>query len=172
MKMLQTERLLLRPFTPNDSAFILELLNTEGWIKFIGDRNVRTTEQAKNYIENGPIKSYRVNGLGLSLVEVKGSNRSVGMCGLLQRDYLDYPDLGFAFLPGETGKGYAHEIAKAVVDYAFGQLKAEKILAITLPENIRSVNLLQKLGFRYERDFITKDTNETLSLYSLGINQS
>ena len=99
METIESERLFLRPLTLEDDEFILQLLNTDGFIKYIGDRNVKTIEQAKNYLLNGPLKSYETNGFGLSLVELKTGRTPIGMCGLLKRDYLDHPDIGFAFLP-------------------------------------------------------------------------
>ena len=168
MEILETERLLLRPLTLDDSDFILELLNTEGWIKYIGDRNIKTNEQARNYLENGPLKSYQTNGFGLSLVQLKTNNKSIGMCGLIKRDYLDHVDIGFAFLPDYTGMGYAYEVAKRTIQYAINELQKENILAITLPENSSSIKLLEKIGFKYDKNFITEDTREELSLYSIN----
>lgn len=166
MEIIESERLSLRPLTLEDSAFILELLNTDGFIKYIGDRNVRTIDQANDYLLNGPLKSYETNGFGLSLAELKTDRTPIGMCGLLKRDYLDHPDMGFAFLPNYTGKGYAHEIAKELLHYGLHKLGMGNILAITLPENSSSIKLLEKLGFGYERNFISPDTNEELCLYS------
>ena len=163
---LQTEHLLLRQFTLNDTAFIIELLNTEGWIKYIGDRNVKTEEQAKQYLTNGPLKSYAANGFGLCLVALKDGTPA-GMCGLIKRDYLPHPDIGYAFLPQYTGCGYAFEIANAVLQHTFTELKKEKILAITLPENTNSIRLLQKLGLKFEETFVDSTSNETLAMYGL-----
>ena len=165
MPIIETERLLLRPFTIDDTNFILELLNTEGWVKYIGDRNVKTKEQATAYLEKGPLKSYQTNGFGLSLVQLKADKTPIGMCGLVKRDYLDHYDIGFAFLPAYTGKGYAYEISIKIIEYGLNELRLEKILAITLPENISSVRLLKKIGFSYVRNFLSKDTKEELSLY-------
>lgn len=167
IEVIETARLLLRPFILEDSDFILKLLNTKGWIKYIGDRNVKTTEQARQYLENGPLRSYQTNGFGLNLVQLKTNNKPIGMCGLIKRGYLDHPDIGFAFLPDYTGQGYAYEIAKRTVQYALTQLEKEKILAITLPENSSSIKLLEKIGFRYQKNFVDNDTNEELSLYSI-----
>jgi len=167
MEAIESERLFLRPLTLEDDEFILQLLNTDGFIKYIGDRNVKTIEQAKNYLMNGPLKSYETNGFGLSLVELKTDRTPVGMCGLLKRDYLGHPDIGFAFLPGHTGKGYAYEIVKEIIDYGLNRLQMEKILAIVLPGNSSSIKLLEKVGFRYEKNFISPDTNEELCLYSI-----
>ena len=120
---LETDRLTLRQFTIHDTDFIISLLNSPGWLEFIGDRNVKTQEQATDYLLNGPIKSYHENGFGLSLVELKHPQKPIGMCGLLKREYLEHPDIGFAFLPEYSGKGYAYEIAKATMDYAEAMLK-------------------------------------------------
>src|SRR5436190_16313985 len=168
MQVIETERLILRPFILDDSKFILELLNTEGWIKYIGDRKIKTIEQAIDYLEKGPLKSYEENGFGLGLVQLKANNQSVGMCGLLKRNYLDHPDLGFAFLPEHTGKGYAYETAKRIVDDGLNELQLERILAISLPENFSSIRLLRKIGFSHIKNFITDDTKEELSLYSIN----
>lgn len=166
MNILETERLILRRFTVDDTAFIIELLNTEGWIKYIGDRNVKTTDQARTYLENGPLKSYRNNEFGLALVELKTGHVPIGMCGLVKRDYLEDPDIGFAFLPNYHGQGYASEIVKKTIDYAFAELQKEKLLAITLPENQSSIRLLEKVGFTYSYNFVRSDTKEELCLYS------
>jgi RimJ/RimL family protein N-acetyltransferase len=161
---LETQRLRLKEFTYDDTPFIIELLNSPGWIEYIGDRNVRTEEQAIAYLQNGPLKSYDKNGFGLSLVELKEDKVPIGMCGIIKRDDLDHPDLGFAFLPGYTSKGYAHEIASATLDHAKSSLGIKTILAITLPKNERSVRLLEKLGFIYSRMYISPVTNEELLL--------
>jgi RimJ/RimL family protein N-acetyltransferase len=166
METIESERLSLRLLTLDDAEFILQLLNTDGFIKYIGDRNVRTIEQAKDYLLNGPLKSYMVNGFGLSLAELKTDRTPVGMCGLLKRDYLDHADIGFAFLPKYAGKGYAYEIASEVIHYGLNKLGMVKILAITLPENSSSIKLLEKLGFRYDKNIISPETNEELFLYS------
>ena len=169
-QVLQTERLILRQLTLTDTPFIIELLNTEGWIKYIGERNVKNADQARQYLSNGPIKSYGQNGFGLYAVTLKNTNAPVGMCGLIQRDYLLHPDIGYAFLPQYNGQGYAFEIAKAVLQHAFTELKKEKILAITLPENKNSVKLLLKLGMKYEEVFVDEKSNETLERYGITNN--
>lgn len=181
---LETERLRLREFTLNDCDFIIELLNSPGWLQFIGDRNVRNREQAQHYLENGPFKSYQVNGYGLYMVEKKddhegepatatsasyagkpASAAAVGMCGILNRDTLDCPDIGFALLPDFSEMGYALEIASATLRYAKEKLGLPKIAAITLPGNVRSIRLLEKLGLSF-RNTIRSASNEELLLYS------
>lgn len=167
MNILETERLILRRFTLDDATFILELLNTEGWIKYIGDRNVRTIDHARVYLENGPLNSYRNNEFGLALVELKIDHKPIGMCGLIRRDYLEHLDVGFAFLPNHTGCGYAFEIVKKTIEHAFNELKQEELFAITLPQNHSSIKLLTKIGFKYNKNVITPGTDEELLLYSI-----
>lgn len=163
---IETPRLILRVFTLDDTGFIIALLNTPGWIEFIGDRNVHTPEAAKNYLLNGPVKSYGENGFGLWMVASRTDNQPVGMCGILKRDHLNNPDIGFAFLPEMGNKGYAFEAASATLQYATGTLQLHTIEAITLPANRRSVRLLEKLGLKYKERFFMPGDPEELLLYS------
>lgn len=163
---LETERLILREFMLSDAKFIVELVNTPGWIEYIGDRNIKTEEQAKTYLETGPIKSHRLNGFGLSLVELKDEKNPIGMCGIHKRDQLDHPDLGFAFLPDYMGKGYALEMARATLDFAKEQLKINILFAITVPFNKRSIKLLEKVGMKFNMTFCLPDGKEDLMLFS------
>ena len=161
---LQTERLALRQFTLGDTAFIINLLNSPGWLQYIGDRNVKTKEQAVNYLKNGPIKSYEQNGFGLALVETK-DGIPIGMCGIIKRDNLEQPDIGFALLPEYTSQGYCYEIAAAVLMHAKNDLKLPTVLAITLPNNSKSIKLLEKIGFTFVKSFHTDLSKEELLLY-------
>jgi RimJ/RimL family protein N-acetyltransferase len=163
---LETERLKLREFVLADAAFIIELLNSPGWLKFIGNKNVITKEQAINYLEIGPLKSYALNGFGLALVEKKAGQKPIGMCGIIKRDNLDNPDIGFAFLPEFSGNGYAFEIAHATLRYAKESLNLSKISAITLANNARSIRLLGKLGLEFKKPFSFPDSAEELLLFS------
>ncbi len=162
---LTTERLTLRQFTNEDARFIVELVNTPGWLEFIGDRNIHTEEDAVNYLQNGPIKSYSENGFGSSMVELKDGT-PIGMCGILKRDSLENPDIGFAFLPSYMGKGYALEIANATMDYATHQLKLKTIYAITNPTNIRSIQLLEKIGLSPIKTIQSPTDGTELMVYS------
>ena len=163
-KILTTERLILREYTLDDTQFVIQLLNTEGWLAFIGDKNVRTEEEAKIYLLNGPIKSYAENGYGLSLVATKDGLTPIGMCGLIKRDNLDCPDIGFAFLPEFMGKGYAFEIADAIITYAKDTLKLPRVYGITMPENEHSKRLLQKIGLSYQKMYSFPNQEEKLML--------
>ena len=169
MQFLETERLILRPFNLKDIEFIVELLNTESWIKYIGDRNVKTKEQAKLYLENGPLKSYKENGFGLYLVEQKSNHQSIGMCGLIKRGYLNQADLGFAFLDQFTGQGYAFESSIKILELAKETLHMSRILAITIPDNLSSIKLLEKIGFKFQNEILQAESNEVLSLYEIRI---
>jgi RimJ/RimL family protein N-acetyltransferase len=166
MKILETDRLRLRQFEQTDAAFIIELVNSPGWLEFIGDRNVRTEEQAVLYLENGPIRSYRVNGYGLWMVEEKENGIPIGMCGIVTRPMMANPDIGFALLPSYLGAGYAYEIARATLDFANIHLKIPIISAITVPKNASSIRLIEKLGLTFIREFSFPDSQELLSLYS------
>ncbi len=163
---LETERLRLRQFEISDAPFIVELVNTPGWLEFIGDRKIKTNEDAIRYLQNGPMKSYEQNGFGLSLVELKSDQTPIGMCGILKRDSLENPDIGFAFLPEFSGKGFAFEIAQATLNYAKHKLKLETICAITISSNIKSIQLLKKIGLVFVKTIRDPKDNSELQLYS------
>ncbi|WP_394747626.1 GNAT family N-acetyltransferase [Spongiimicrobium salis] len=150
-KNLETDRLLLREFEITDSYFILSLLNTPGWLEFIGDRGVKTVLDAKKYLETGPLYSYREHGYGLWALQLKHNGKCIGMCGLLKRSRFKYADIGFAILPNFAGKGYGFEAASATMTYATQVLNIPRIIAITKPENKASIKLLQKLGLHFDR---------------------
>ncbi len=168
MRRLETDRLILRRLTPDDAEFILELLNDPDWLRFIGDRGVRTTEEAQAYIRKGPMDMYERLGIGLCLVEVKESGKPAGICGLLKRDTLDDVDVGFAFLPAFRGKGFAYESAAAAVAYGRDVLGFSRILAITSLDNERSVKVLEKLGLRFERRIRLPNDPEEVRLFASG----
>jgi RimJ/RimL family protein N-acetyltransferase len=153
LKVLATDRLILRRLSTDDAEFILELVNDPAFIRFIGDRGVRTLDDARAYILKGPIDMYERLGHGLYAVELAGVpiGAAIGMCGLIKRDALEDVDLGFAFLPQFRGQGYAHEAAAATLAYGREALGLERIAAITSPDNHASARLLEKLGFRFER---------------------
>jgi RimJ/RimL family protein N-acetyltransferase len=148
---LRTARLSLHELTADDAPFILTLLNDPAWLQFIGDRRVRTIEDAVAYIERGPRASYALHGFGLYLVTLTDSGLPMGICGLLKRDSLPEPDLGFAFLPAYRAQGYGFEAASAVRDFARDNLKLPRLLAIVSPTNASSIRLLERLGFVFER---------------------
>jgi [ribosomal protein S5]-alanine N-acetyltransferase len=152
MTLLETERLILRELTFDDAPFILTLLNEPSFLRYINDKNVRNLEDARQYMLNGPMASYARNGFGLYLVALKDTAVPIGLCGLLKREDLPDPDIGFAFLPDYCGKGFAFESARAVMNDARERLGRNRVLAIVMPDNHASIKLLEKLGMRFERD--------------------
>jgi RimJ/RimL family protein N-acetyltransferase len=161
MIVLETDRLILRHFEPEDAPFILTLLNEPSFLRYIGDKKVRNLDDARQYIFNGPRASYERHGFGLYQVELKDTHTPVGMCGLLKREELPHADIGFAFLPDYWNKGFASEAASAVLKDARERLKPGRVLAIVNPDNDASIKLLEKLGFRFER------MNDEVKLYAL-----
>lgn len=148
IKRLRTERLAIEPLTNKDSNFMLDLVNSDGWLRFIGDRKVRSLNDADGYVRNildNDKTKYWV-------VKLSNTNEKVGIITLIQKDYLNHPDFGFAFLPEYQGKGYAYESAIAVLDYLQNNMKGyATLLAVTSPDNIKSVNLLERLGMSFDK---------------------
>lgn len=166
LKVLETQRLVLRRLSAADAPFVLELLNDPAWLEHIGDRGVRTLDDARAYLAAGPVAMYAEHGFGLYLVEVREDGASAGICGLVRRDFLDDVDLGFAFLPRYRGRGYAYEAASAVLDYAAAVLGLERVAAIATAHNERSGRLLEKLGFRFEKMVPYPGETEPLRLFA------
>lgn len=168
MEVLETDRLILRWLSLEDAEFILRLLNEPSWLKFIGDKGVRTIEDARAYILKGPLEMYSRLGFGLYLVELREAGLAIGMCGLIKRDSLKDVDIGFAFLPAYWGRGYAYEAAAAVMTYGKG-LGLNRIVAITSPDNDRSAKLLEKLGLRFEEMMKLAPDAEAVKLFATAI---
>ena len=166
MVILETDRLILRQFTTDDAEFILELVNEPSFIQNIGDRGVRTLEDARSYILRVAVASYEKNGFGLYLVRLTESGQAIGMCGLIKRDGLEDVDIGYAFLPKFWSKGYALEAALAVRDYARGVIGLKRLVAITDPENQGSIRLLEKIGLKYEKMVRLSDDDIELKLFA------
>ena len=191
MKILETNRLILREVVESDDEFILDLLNQPSFIKYIGDRNVRTVKEAREFIENRYRQSYREHGFGLYAVELKAEfatlndvsvstfeiqnpkskiqNRAIGICGFVKRDTLPDADIGFAFLPQFCGKGYALESAVGIMEYGRDVLGLKRVLAITTQDNESSGKLLEKLGFKFENLIKMPTNDEELKLFSANM---
>lgn len=169
MKILDTERLTLRELTEEDAGFMLKLLNEPSFLRFIGDRGVRTVEDARRYLREGPISSYKRFGFGLYLVELRDAQTPIGICGLVKREALDDVDIGFAFLPAFWSKGYALESAAAVMRYAQDVTGLNRIAAIVSPDNERSIGVLHKLGLRFERLIAWPEDGSELKLYATDV---
>jgi RimJ/RimL family protein N-acetyltransferase len=165
MKILETDRLTLRHLCTDDAAFLLELLNDPAFIRNIGDKGVRTEDDARRYIETGPRESYARFGFGLYRVEITQTGEPIGMCGLLKRDYLADADIGYAFLPRFWSKGYAFESAAAVMRHARETLGIARVVAIVSSDNMGSIKVLEKLGLRFERMIKTSDAAPPIKLF-------
>ncbi|MFY0255318.1 GNAT family N-acetyltransferase [Chitinophaga sp. 30R24] len=167
MKVLkETSRLLVRTFAAIDDAFVLELLNTPGWLQFVGDRQVHTLADAQRYIMHNLLGSHEGKGYGAWVVELKTTGQAIGICSLFKRKYLEQPDLGFAFLPEAEGKGYAYEAAIGTLQYGRNELAAPNIFAITQPDNQRSVRLLERIGFMRLGTVLPPGEQEELALFN------
>jgi len=147
LKIAETARLTIRHLNAGDATFFLRLVNEPSWIANIGDRNLHSVGDAERYIQSNTLASYSEQGFGIYHVELAAGGIPVGVCGLLKRDFLPVPDLGFALLEDQWGRGYAAEAAMAVMNHAFHNLGHARILAIVTPSNSRSMKLLSKLGF-------------------------
>lgn len=148
---METARLALTRLSDDDGEFIVRLLNEPSFLRYIGDRGVRTPEDARRYIREGPAAGYSRYGHGLMRVGLKPAGIPIGICGVLRRDTLPEPDLGFSLLPEYWSQGYAHEAAAAVMRHARDVLRLGRVLAITTTDNDPSMRLLARLGFRFER---------------------
>ena len=166
MKIFETERTILREVTKDDAEFILDLLNQPSFIRYIGDRNVRTIDAARDYIESRFTESYKKFGFGMWAVELKETNQPIGICGFVKRDSLPDADIGFAFLPHYERKGYAYESAVGAMEYGRNVLNLKRVLAITSQDNESSGRLLGKLDFKFERLIILPGGDEELKLFS------
>ncbi|QIF46313.1 GNAT family N-acetyltransferase [Aeromonas veronii] len=163
--MIASSRLILREMIATDAPFILELLNDSDFYRYIGDRGIRTLEQAQEYIQQGPAVSYARYGHGLYLVERKEDGASLGICGLIKRDTLEQVDIGYAFLPQYRGQGYAIEAAQAAIADGKSRLGIGQVVAIVTPGNERSIGLLAKLGLVRSRLVkLSEDADECLLL--------
>ncbi len=172
MQVLETDRLILRRLAIEDAEFILRLLNEPSFLRFIGDKGVRTIDDARDYIQNGPVNSYERFGFGLYLTELKETHVPIGICGLLKRDSLENVDVGFAFLPQFWQQGFAIESAAAVMAYGRNTLGLDRIVAITSPGNDESIKVLVKLGLEFERTIKLSEDGPEIELFGSGAQAS
>ncbi len=165
MKVVETDRLVLRRLALDDAEFVLELLNQPSFLQFIGDKGVRTLDDARNYILTGPIASYEQFGFGLYLTMLKEEKIPIGICGLLKRESLQDVDIGFAFLPKFWSLGFAFESASAVMTYGRNVLGIKRIVAITSTDNYGSIKVLEKLGLRFDRMVRLSENEPEIKLF-------
>ena len=166
---LLTERLRLRRLVADDAPFILELLNDPGWLRYIGDKGVRTLDDARSYIENGPGAMYARHGFGLYHVSLRDGAAAIGLCGLLKRDALEHVDIGFAFLPAFRGQGLAFEAASATLEHARRDFGLRRIVAIASPDNAASAALLTRIGLRREGGIRLDPAAEELAYFVIDL---
>jgi RimJ/RimL family protein N-acetyltransferase len=164
-----TERLSLRRLVHDDAPFIVELVNDPDWIHYIGERNVRSLDDARRYLDEGPLAMYRSAGYGLYLVELRATAQPLGLCGLIRREGLDDADLGFAFLPAWRGRGFAYEASLAILDEGRDVFGLTRVVAIVSPDNLRSIRLLERLGLAYERNVRFATDGEEVALYGRSL---
>jgi len=160
-KELETDRLRIRPINLGDAKFIIRLVNSEGWLKYIGDRNITDKNEAEKYIQ----KILENQHYYYSIFELKSSNQPIGIVTFLNRENKDFPDIGFALLPEYGKMGYALEACKKYLDEIIKSNVYKNIIGITAPDNLKSISLLKKLGLLYEHDY--NEDNKALSLFSL-----
>ncbi len=169
MNIIETHRLFLRQLTTDDAPFILDLLNQPSFIQFIGDRGVRTLDDARDYLAKRLIESYERFGFGLYLTLLKENDTPIGICGLVKRETLKDVDVGYAFLPQYWLKGYAYESASAVLGYARNSLGIKRIAGITTPDNHSSIRVLEKLGLKFEKMVKLSEDDIELKLFILDL---
>ena len=163
---LKSTRLSFYYLTANDSAMMLALLNEPSFIQNIGDRGVRTLAQATQYLQDGPLASYQQHGYGMYRVVRQEDGASIGLCGLVRRDYLPAADLGYALFPEFTGYGYAQEAAVAVFKYGKTVLQLPNIVGIVQANNLASQRVLHKVGLGKQGSVLVPTTGETLDFYA------
>jgi RimJ/RimL family protein N-acetyltransferase len=166
MKMLQTDRLRLRPATPDDAEFIFELMNDDSYQSQIGDRGVDSVEAAANYIRTAALYAYGPEGFGFNIVETSDGGEKVGICGLVKREALEDVDLGYAILSSHSRRGFASEAAAATLDHAKGELGLPRVVAITTVSNAGSRRVLEKIGMRLDKVIQMEGADKETCLYA------
>lgn len=167
--LLETERMVLRRVTLDDAGLMLAVWNDPAFIRHVGDRGIRTLEQAEAALKEGAFKLYEEYGYGPYCMSLKKDGTQIGICGLFRRDNLDDPDIGFGVLPDYCGKGFAGEAAAAVVAHARDDLGIEYLTAIVSPENVASIGLIEKLGLRFSRGITMPGDEDEISLYGMQL---
>ncbi len=165
----QTERLRLRQMSEDDAELMLGILTDPDFIRYVGDRGVRSIPEAADYIREKVLSSYRQYGFSMYLVELIDGSTSIGICGLVKRPGLDHVDIGFGFLPAWRKHGYAYEAAVGVLAYAASKLSLQQVVAIVSPENKASIGLLEKLGFQFDQMIRMSGDDQDTQLFMLQL---
>lgn len=162
----ETDRLIIAKVTLQDAPFFLKLMNTPHWLKYIGDRKLKTVQDTEKYLQKGILKSYDDYGFGFyKLLLKQENNKTIGIVGIVKREELEYEDIGFGFLPQYEGKGYGFESSLEIMKLAQHTLNLKKITAITSPINKNSIKLLEKLGLEFEKKVIPFEDEKELLLF-------
>jgi RimJ/RimL family protein N-acetyltransferase len=167
MKILETKRLILQQVSLDDAELILTLLNEPSFVQNIGDRGVRTLDDARAYILDRLVASYEKFGFGMYLVVIKETGAPAGLCGLVKRDGLDDVDIGYALLPEYWSDGFATESALAVKEYARSSIGLKRIVGITAPDNQGSIRVLEKIGLKFEKMVKLSEDDIELKLFAI-----
>ena len=157
----------MRWLQPGDEELLLAVWNDPAFIRNVGDRGIRTIEQATEAMAAGPLKLYENYGYGPFRVALADSDEPIGICGLFRRDNLEDPDIGFGLLPAHCGKGLAYEAAAAVSEHAQTSLGLDRMIAIVSPGNEPSIGLIRKLGLNFEKMLLMPGDDEEVCLYSV-----
>ncbi|MGI9235693.1 MAG: GNAT family N-acetyltransferase [Woeseiaceae bacterium] len=168
--LLETERLRLRRVTLDDAAFMLAIWNDPGFVRNVGDRGIRTVEDAEVALADGAFKLYEKYGYGPYCMSLKSDGTLVGICGLFRRDNLEHPDIGFAVLPAFCRQGLAKEAAEVVLEHARNDLEINFLTAIVSPENVASISLIEKLGLTFDGRITMPGEEDEISLYGMRLN--
>lgn len=162
----QTERLRIRKHILSDALFIFELLNSRGWIENIGERNVKSIEDAETYLNDKIISEYESIGYSMYAIELLSTGKIIGQCGVMKRPYLEHPDIGYALLEPHWNKAYASEACRGLVVFAKEVLQIEKLMGFVDKNNKASARILEKVGMQFVKDFYLENDDTKLSLYS------
>ncbi|KFF73980.1 GNAT family acetyltransferase [Chryseobacterium sp. P1-3] len=164
-KIYETERLIIRPMSLEDKELIFRLYNSPKFIQYIGDRNIKSVEDAENYIKNRFLPQFEKLGFGNYLVMTKEGNEKIGGVGIFEREGLDIVDIGYSLLEEFEGKGYAYEAAQKVKSIGMEEFGLTKISAIISKDNLSSQKLIEKLGFVFKKYVTLPGENEELNYY-------
>jgi RimJ/RimL family protein N-acetyltransferase len=167
--LLETERLSLRWLTLDDADLMLAVWNDPAFVRHVGDRGIRTIEEAHTAMQRGAFHLYETYGYGPYRVALKDTDVAVGLCGLFRRANLDVADIGYAVLPAHCGEGYAYEASMATIGYARDKLGLQRLYGIVSPSNVVSAHLVGKLGLRFERMHRMPDEEGEVCLYSMRL---
>ena len=170
--MLETDRLTLHKMTLADAGLMLAIWNDPAFVRHVGDRGIRTIDEAEDAMSQGILRLYEEYGYGPYRMTLKDSGDAIGICGLFRRDSLDVPDIGYATLPDYCGRGYAIEAATAVIEHTGTVLGVERLIAIISPDNTASIGLIGKLGFEFERMHRMPDDDDDVSIYGKSLNNN